>query len=257
MNTEIAEPLVESPLPKPNEMLITEARQLQHYHRRRWVAALVLIAIVAAVLVVAAGGGRRPSPTLAPNSSTSSRSSTAASASTKPAIVRGHVLSYAESNAAGYVGDVAYGTPEIFQSTSVGVPDPTAISCDGAHCFGLGTSAAFQYPAISSDHGQTWRIGGHWFAGAWADSAAFASRMTALNVTNAVAWFPLQNSGFYSTSTAGRTWYAVVWPGLVTSVTGSNGYVITVKLVGFNSPRSGKSFRYSTNDGGSVWKLDK
>lgn len=180
-----------------------------------------------------------------------------ASASTTPAIVRGSILSYATTNAAGYGGDIAYGTPMKFEIMTIGVPNPESVSCHGQRCFALGSAGSFEYPAVSSDHGRTWRNGGHWFAGAWADAAAFASRMTVLSATNAVAWVSAQNTGFYSTSTAGRTWYAVHWPGNITRVTGSStGEVITVTIVGFNSKPSGQSFRYSSRDGGLIWNLD-
>jgi hypothetical protein len=178
-----------------------------------------------------------------------------ASASTYPSKVRGSILSYAVTNAEGYSGDIAYGTPMKFSTMSIGVPNPDPVSCHGARCFALGYTS-FQYPAISSDHGRTWRNGGHWFAGAWADAAAFASRMTALSATDAVAWVPGQNTGFYSTSSAGRRWCSVVWPGNVISVHGSSGSnVITVTIVGSNSTRSGKHFSYSSRDGGLVWRL--
>jgi hypothetical protein len=180
-----------------------------------------------------------------------------ASASTYPAIVRGSILSYAVTNAAGYGGDIAYGTPMKFPTMSIGVPNPDPVSCHGERCFALGSTGAFQFPAISFDHGRTWRNGGHWFAGAWADAAAFASRMTALSATDAIAWVPSQGSGFYATTTAGRRWCSVVWPGNVIGVAGSKSDdVITVTIVGFNSSRSGKHFRYRTSDGGVVWRLD-
>jgi hypothetical protein len=180
-----------------------------------------------------------------------------ASTSMSPAVIRGSILTYAASNAAGYGGDLAYGTPIKFQTMSVGVPNPDPVSCHGERCFALGLTGDFQFPAVSSDHGRTWRIGGHWFAGAWADAAAFSSQMTALSPTVAVAWVPMQNTGFYSTSTAGRKWYAVVWPGNVASVTGSHtGEVITVTIAGFDSTRFGKILSYSSPDGGLVWRLD-
>ena len=180
-----------------------------------------------------------------------------ASASTTPTIIHGSILSYSASNAAGYGGDIAYGTPMKFETISVGVPNPDPVSCLGERCFALGSTGDFQFPAVSSDHGRTWRNGGHWFAGARADGAAFASRMTALSASDAVAWVPSQNSGFYSTSTAGRRWFSVVWPGSVTRVTGSSaGEVITVTIVGFNSTQSEKYLRYSSRNGGLVWTLD-
>lgn len=178
-----------------------------------------------------------------------------ASASTAPTVIHAVVLTYARSNAAGYGGDIAYGTPMKFEPMSVGVPNPDPVSCLGQRCFALGYAGAFQYPAISSDHGRTWRNGGHWFAGAWADAAAFASRMTVLTKTEAVAWFPMQNTGFYSTSTAGRRWYSVVWPGNVARVTGSStGKEITVTVA--ESTGRGKRIAYGSRDGGLVWTLE-
>jgi hypothetical protein len=177
-----------------------------------------------------------------------------ASAATPLAMIRGSILSYAATNHEGYGGDIAYGTPMDFPTVSIGVPNPDPVSCLGERCFALGTNGDFQYPAVSSDHGRTWRNGGHWFAGAWADAAAFASRMTTLSATDAVAWVPMQNTGFYSTSTAGRRWCTVVWPGNVASVhASSDGDVMTVTVV---ATRSGNTLRYSSRDGGLVWRLD-
>lgn len=178
-----------------------------------------------------------------------------ASESTPPTVIHGHVLTYAQTNAAGYGGDIAYATPMKFETISVGVPNPYPVSCFGQRCFALGSTGNFQFPAISSNHGRSWRIGGHWFAGAWADAAAFASRITTLSRSDAVAWFPGQNSGFYSTSTSGRRWYAVVWPGNVTRVTGTVA-VTTVILVGLDSATSSTRIEYSSRDGGLVWILD-
>jgi hypothetical protein len=94
--------------------------------------------------------------------------------------------------------------------------------------------------------------------GAWADGAAFATRITVFSGSLAVAWFPMHGTGFYSTATAGRRWYSVVWPGDVTGVTGSRiSDVVSVTLVSYNSPRTDKSFRYSSRDGGLVWTLDQ
>jgi hypothetical protein len=177
-----------------------------------------------------------------------------ASASTTLTLIRGSILSFAATNHEGYGGDVAYGTPMKFPTMSIGVPNPDPVSCLGERCFALGITGGFQYPAISSDHGRTWRNGGHWFAGAWADAAAFANRVTILSATVAIAWVPMQATGFYSTSTAGRRWCAVVWPGNVTSVHASRGGdVMTVTVVARNS---GNTLRYSSRDGGLVWRLD-
>jgi hypothetical protein len=73
MNTDIAELAVQDPSADPFEMLIKEARQLQHHHRRRgWAAVLVLIVLIVAVTLAAAGGGRSPSRGTKVSSPTSS-----------------------------------------------------------------------------------------------------------------------------------------------------------------------------------------
>jgi hypothetical protein len=186
-----------------------------------------------------------------------SLSSTSSASAAYLPLIRGSILSYAATNHEGYGGDIAYGTVTKFPTVSIGVPNPDPVSCVGQRCFALGNAGAFQYPAISTDHGRTWRIGGHWFAGAWADAAAFASRMTALSATDVVAWMPTQNTGFYSTSSAGRRWCAVVWPGQVIAVTGSDaGHVITVTIAGFDDTNSKVHVQYSSSDGGLVWRLD-
>jgi hypothetical protein len=56
---------------------------------------------------------------------------TSASTSTTPAVIHGLLLSYAKSNAAGYGGDIAYGTPMKFETMSVGVPNPDPVTCLG------------------------------------------------------------------------------------------------------------------------------
>lgn len=178
-----------------------------------------------------------------------------ASKSTIPTAIHGHVLSYAQTNAAGYGGDIAYATPMKLAIMTVGVPNPSAVSCVGQRCYAL-SSGTFEYPVISSNRGRSWRNGGHWFAGAWADAAAFASRITTLSVSSAVAWFPGEATGFYSTSSAGRRWYSVAWPGTVARVTGSAS-VTTVLLVHTDSTSSITRVEYSSRDGGQVWTLQR
>jgi hypothetical protein len=172
-----------------------------------------------------------------------------------PKTLRATALTYAASNKEGYGGDVAYAKPVSAQALAqFGPPNPSAKSCVEERCFALGTyGGGFQYPLISKNGGRSWLNGGHWFAGAWADGAAFASTITAFSAMTAVAWFPGQNT-FYVTSTSGRTWYAA-WPeGAVVAVSSANDGKTIVMQVRANAPAS-RRFAYRTTDGGRTWAL--
>ncbi len=186
--------------------------------------------------------------------SVSTVSSPAFAGTSMPRVVHGHLLTYSASVHEGYAGVVAYDS--VVSRTSLaqfGPPNPASSSCVGEWCLGLGTVDGFQYPLISSNGGRTWRNGGHWFAGGWADGAAFASTMTTFSATTAVAWFPGQNT-FYMTSDAGRRWYSA-WPdGPIVAVTSPNdGATVVMRLNPSSMTPTEVVVRYRSTDGGRQW----
>jgi hypothetical protein len=185
---------------------------------------------------------------------TTAAPSIAFASSAMPRVVHGQLLSYAVTAREGYGGVVAYDS--VVSRTALaefGPPNPASSSCAEGICFGLGTVDGFQYPLISSDGRKTWRNAGHWFAGAWADGAAFASTITTFSATTAVAWYPGQNT-FYVTSDAGHRWYAA-WPdGAVVAVTSPNGGSTLVMHVGPSSMTpTTMVVTYRSTDGGHQW----
>lgn len=180
--------------------------------------------------------------------------STAFAATAMPRVIHGQLLSYAVSAHEGYGGVVAYDSLVSRAALAqFGQPNPASSSCAGDSCFGLGTVNGFQYPLISRNGPKTWRNAGHWFAGAWADGAAFASTITTFSATTAVAWFPGQNT-FYATSDAGHRWYSA-WPdGAIVAVTSPNGGLTLVMHVGPDSMTpTTPVVVYRSTDGGRQW----
>lgn len=89
----------------------------------------------------------------------------------------------------------------------------------------LGDYDHFEYPIFSSNHGVTWRVGGHWFAFPAADGAAFTSSIKAFrpqaagHAPTAMASYFVGESTFYVTWDGGRQWHSTFMPGNVVSVT--------------------------------------
>ncbi len=155
-------------------------------------------------------------------------------------------ISYAESRDQGYGGVTAYATPiTAAQLREFGPPNPVAVRCWASECVGLATVDGFQYPALSRDHGRTWRNAGHWFAGAWADAAAFATRLRMLSPSVFVAWPDLH--GVYVTTDAGRAWYAVATPGAPVAATLERGS-LTLEV-----RADGRVTRFAALGGGARW----
>jgi len=179
----------------------------------------------------------------------------AGGATTMPTVLRAGVLSYAASTKEGYGGAVPYASPVSAASLAqFGPRNPTGTACVATICYSLGTyGGGFEYPVRSTDGGRTWRNAGHWFAGAWADGAAFASRMKVFSASVAAAWFPGQNT-FYFTSSAGRKWYSAWPPGAITALTGPNGGETVVMHVTSYAPARAR-YLYRTSDGGRTWRL--
>lgn len=169
-------------------------------------------------------------------------------------VVHGYLLTYAQSTHEGFGGVVAYGSAVTrAQLGAFGPPNPSSTSCLGTRCFGLGTVKGFEYPLASTDHGATWRNAGHWFAGGWADGAAFASTITMFSATTAVAWYPGQNT-FYVTSDAGHNWYAA-WPlGKIVAVTSPNeGATLVMHVLPYSTAPTKVVLEYRSIDDGRQW----
>ena len=112
--------------------------------------------------------------------------------------------SYKQSVASGYGGVLAVGAP-VNTKTTVWTISTSSRRCIGRRCVAL-AATDFQYPVVSEDHGRTWRVAGHWFAGDWADGAAFATGITMLSPSVWLAPNGISADGFYLTMNAGRTW---------------------------------------------------
>lgn len=89
----------------------------------------------------------------------------------------------------------------------------------------LGNYQGFEYPLTSTNHGSTWRVGGHWFADATADAAAFTStikpfhpRVAGSAPTSIASYFVGENT-FYITWDGGRQWHETFMPGNIVRVT--------------------------------------
>ncbi len=155
-------------------------------------------------------------------------------------------ITYTESRDQGYGGVLAYATPiPAAQLREFGPANPVSVRCWTSECVGLATVDGFQYPALSRDHGRSWRNAGHWFAGAWADGAAFALRIRMLSPSVFVAWPDLH--GVYATTDAGRVWFAVSTPGTPVAATWRAGSLTL-------SVRAGpRVTRFVARDGGRRW----
>jgi PASTA domain len=133
----------------------------------------------------------------------------------------------------------------------------TSRSFVGANGYALATIDGFQYPIATSNAGASWRIAGLWFAGAWADAAAFASSIRTYSQTVAVAFTPSENI-FYVTTDDGGHWFSTNFPGNVVKVSGHSlkglaGASITVEVTNWAGAR--KTATYRTVDSGRSWLL--
>jgi len=183
---------------------------------------------------------------------------TASASAPYPKVMVGPTISYAATNQEGYGGDVAYGVAvsqkSLYEGSTTGVPNPMVVSCSERVCFGLAIVGSFQYPVMSLDGRKSWRNGGHWFAGAWADAAGFVSKVTVFDSSEAIAWEPGQNA-FYVTSCAGREWYSGWTTGEINSVASSNGGKVMVMRVMADAPSKATRV-YRSVDGGVRWSID-
>jgi hypothetical protein len=118
--------------------------------------------------------------------------------------------------------------------------------------WGLWCLDQFEYPVFSVDQGATWRVGGRYFQGPWADAAAMATVMTTVSASVAVAWTP-DTSTLYVTPDAGSHWYAQWHLGDVESVVSSTtrGRVDLIEVMVGSSgfARRGNALYWSTDQG--------
>ncbi|MDE3064752.1 MAG: hypothetical protein KGJ36_03680 [Acidobacteriota bacterium] len=166
-----------------------------------------------------------------------------------PARVTGHV-----TRRGGYADPVASGAV----LTRAQLASLTAGDIIGRDGFALAILDGFEYPLVTHDGGATWRVAGLWFAGPWADGAAFASRMVTFSGRVAVAYDP--SGVVYATRDAGAHWYGAYFPSTVMRVTAAPSaasvppaaLVVTIVRAG---PHGAVLSRYRSLDGGRVWTL--
>lgn len=123
----------------------------------------------------------------------------------------------------------------------------------------LGGADQFQYPFVSTNHGQTWRIGGTYFGGPWADACAFAEHMRAVTASVVMAWGGCPNT-LYVTWDRGHHWNAVPVPGNLVSIYavphGRSVKVIDATVSTFTTPEQRpRVVHYVSYDAGRTWLL--
>jgi len=125
--------------------------------------------------------------------------------------------------------------------------------------YALATVDGFEYPVVTKDGGRYWRIAGLWFAGPWADGAAFTSHMVTFSANVAVSYD--QSGELYATSDGGAEWFATHFPSMIMTVpstaTSSNpppptSIVVEIVRMGQKGPVVSM---YRTLNGGRSWKL--
>jgi hypothetical protein len=125
------------------------------------------------------------------------------------------LATYTQTTAEGYGGVVGVGTAvdtsSVEWTLQPSYPDHGPFAgrrCIARRCVALG-GGGFQYPYVSDNGGRTWRVAAHWFAGAWADGAAFATSISMFTPTVWLAPNGISADGFYLTMDAGQRWYQV------------------------------------------------
>lgn len=134
----------------------------------------------------------------------------------------------------------------------------TSVDIIGSDGYALAFIGGFEYPVVTLDGGRTWRVAGLWFAGDWADAAWFTSQMTTFSPKVAVSWDP--SGALYTTSDAGKQWFAALFPSMIMRVTAAPAtasvppaaLVVTIVRMGPHGP---KMARFHSIDGGRHWTL--
>ena len=199
---------------------------------------LASVALVSAVAVTSALAGAFPA----------GRSNTAGASGTWPR----HLTSQLLTTPNGIANPLARGavvTPALRRTSCSNLISASYVGATG---WGLWCLDQFEYPVLSTDHGATWRVGGRYFQGPWADAAASADVMTALSPWVAVAWTPDSNI-LYVTPDEGRHWYSQWQLGDVESVVSSttHGRVDLVEVMVGSSgfARHGNALYWSADQG--------
>jgi hypothetical protein len=127
----------------------------------------------------------------------------------------------------------------------------------GPDGYALATFDGFVYPAASRDGGATWRVAGLWFAGPWADAAAFPDTIRTYSQDVAVAFYPGEQV-FYATTDGGMKWIGSSFPGSTVRVWGytkadSSASSISVQITNYDGAK--KTATYDTTDSGRSWSL--
>jgi hypothetical protein len=148
-----------------------------------------------------------------------------------------------------------YGTPVPTRSLTRHGEHVRSQRCAFTSCWAIGvTSEGYQYPLTRPAESRTWRIGGPWFAGAWAqDTATVASRIQILT-PKAVIAFTLRDWAYLSTD-EGQDWHLIGLGHVVTAAveqgaSGSATYRVTAQTT--SSPVETRD--YISTDG-VVWRL--
>ena len=126
----------------------------------------------------------------------------------------------------------------------------------------LGMIGCAEYPEMSTNHGRTWWVGGHFFTIPAGDLSPFVDVIVPLAPTIVVA-YGIGTDNFDLTTNAGRDWFRAWMPGNVTSVTGtlmsnpisrtSPQMTIVVGVAAPSSPT--RHAQYRSKDLGRTWSL--
>jgi hypothetical protein len=154
----------------------------------------------------------------------------------------------------------SYANPAVFGAkiTRSDLKTLTAGDIIGFDGFALVTLDGFEYPVVTTNGGQTWRVAGIWFAGPWADAGAFTSQMVTFSKDVAVSYD--QSGDLYTTTDAGKRWYAAPFPSMIMSLTPAptnskvrpaTPFVLIVRM----GPRGPVVSQYRSIDGGRHWLL--
>lgn len=144
-----------------------------------------------------------------------------------------------------------YQKPVRFGSLVAGsdTPQKSVSSITGSYGYALAYVNGFQYAVRTVDGGKSWRIDSTWFAGPWADGAAFAGTIQTFSPTIAAAAGDGQL--LYVTTDAGKRWYGLFFSGVVLKVMSSGAHSFTVTLGTEDGVGAGRT--YVSNDGGAHW----
>jgi len=143
-------------------------------------------------------------------------------------------------------GAVAPGT-KVRDSALLG----TRVFANASAGFALAGVGQAQYPARTTDGGQTWRIDGPQFH---VNAADAPEAVTAVGVAGPRRLFAYGSQVVDATTDAGRTWWEAFFQDLVVAVVPGSGH----RLVAYVQQASGAhavTSQYVSRDGGRHWRL--